>query len=120
MDIPTPEQAEDAAAKALMRLIQAGLGQRKPLITICRELLRGPLIEDLSRVPGGYAMRAPTDPRLIEIARIGARLVELSYDSPNAVPQALQEAHDLIDALLPTPEGSRGSTVGLRTPQGTP
>ena len=120
MDIPTPEQAEDAAAKALMRLIQAGLGQRKPLITICRELLRGPLIEDLSRVPGGYAMRAPTDPRLIEIARIGARLVELSYTSPNAVTQALREAHELVDTLPLLPSPSRGSAVGLRGPQGTP
>ena len=120
VDIPTSAQAEDAAARALMRLIQAGLGQRKPLLMICRELLRGPLVEDLSRVPGGYAMKAPTDPTLIEIARVGARLVELSYDSPNAVAQALREARELVEGLPLLPSPSRGATVGLRGPQGTP
>jgi hypothetical protein len=96
--IPTSAEAEDAAARALMRLLQAGLGSGKPLLTICRELLRGPLIEDFSRLPGGYAMKYPTDPDLVEIARIGARLVELTYTTPNPR-KARMEARQLIEPL---------------------
>ena len=96
--IPTAEEAEDAAARALMRLLQAGLGARKPLLTVCKELLRGPLVEDGSRQPGGYGMKGPTDPTLIEIARIGARLVELSYTVPN-VERAAREAAELVRGI---------------------
>ena len=98
MDLPTSSQAEDAAARALMRLLQAGLGARKPLLTICKELLRGPVVEDYSRKLGGYAMRAPSDTTLIEIARVGARLVELSYTVSNAE-RAAQEAAELVRGI---------------------
>lgn len=103
MNIPTSAKAEDPAAVALMRLIQAGYGRRLALIDICRELLRGPLAEvaepGAGRSLGGYCMRTPTDPTLREIARVGARLVELSYTSPNAVEQAKGEAVDLVRGL---------------------
>jgi hypothetical protein len=98
VDIPTSADAEDAAARALMRLIQSGLGAGKPLLTICRELLRGPLDEDGSRVPGGYCMKAPTEPELIEIGRIGARLVELSY-TVGMVSRARREAREMVRGL---------------------
>ena len=99
MIVPTVEQADDAAARALMRLIQAGYGRKLPLIDICRELLRGPLTEDYSRKPGGYAMRGPVDPTLIEIARLGARLVELSYTVRDPV-RALAEAREMVRGVL--------------------
>ena len=99
-DIPTSAEADDAAARALMRILQAGLGQRRPLIDICRELLRGPLLEDYSREPGGYCMRAPSDPTIHEIGRIGARLVELSYTVRDPA-NAQREARELVKPLEP-------------------
>ena len=98
MDIPTAEQAEDAAARALARLIQEGFRRHHHLLPVCRELLRGPLVEDGSRVPGGYALKAPSDPTLREIGHIGAQLVELSYTVPN-VERAAREARDLVGPL---------------------
>jgi hypothetical protein len=43
-------------------------------------------------------MRAPSDPTLIEIARVGARLVELSYTVSNAE-RAAQEAAELVRGI---------------------
>jgi hypothetical protein len=114
-DLPTLEQAEDAAARALAALILGGVRWRLAddhLTTLreasnaavecavrdtCHELLRGPLAEDYSRQPGGYCMRAPTDPTLRAIGRLGARLVELSYTSP--ANKAAAEADELWAAL---------------------
>ena len=64
------------------------------MVLACRELLRGPLAEDGSREPGGYCMKAPTDPVLYELGRFGARLVELSYTVPDPL-RAMDEAAEL-------------------------
>jgi hypothetical protein len=114
--IPTAEEAEDAAARALARLIQEGFRRHRHLLPVCRELLRGPLIEDGSRLPAGYGMRSPIDPTLIEIGHIGARLVELSYTVPN-VARALQEARDLVEPISGHSGVQDANTPGLRAPQ---
>ena len=84
-ELLTPEEAEDAAAGALASLIYDGLRHwlpragRTALVAVCREVLRGTLDEDYSRRPGGYCMKAPTDPTLRALGKFGARVVELSY-----------------------------------------
>jgi hypothetical protein len=104
--LPTVEQAEDAAASALARLIWDGLHRRgwddrdglflSDFVTACRELLRGPLADDGTRRPGGYCMKAPTDPTLWALGRFGAQLVEISYQVRN-VPRALDEFEALLE-----------------------
>jgi hypothetical protein len=101
-ELITNDQAEDAAATAMALLLEEVLTRRRPdrpamevypaplaipwpdLVAACRVLLRGPVAEDLSRRPGGYCMRAPEDPQLYALGRLGAHLVELSYTSRNA------------------------------------
>jgi hypothetical protein len=118
--VPTLVEAEDAAANALARLLFEGMEARVPtdlirpggtpwreyrgpgrvaLIDVCRELLRGTL-EELDdpngRRPGGYCMRRPTDPRLVLMGTLGARLVELSYVRADRPVEAWDEAMHLI------------------------
>jgi hypothetical protein len=120
-ELPTLAQAEDAAANALGQLIGQGIEDRMaepgtPLSVAAREtareLLRGPLAEDYSRRPGGYCMRAPTDPVLRAIAHVGARMVELSYTVRDPV-RALAEAARLFDGLgRYSPVDSAGPAAG--------
>jgi hypothetical protein len=119
VDIPTAEQAEDAAARALARLIQEGFRRHRHLLPVCRELLRGPLTEDGTRALGGYVMRLPSDPVLVEIARIGARLVELSYTVPN-VQRAAREAALLVEPISAHLSADRGSPSALASPRDKP
>lgn len=107
-DLPTLDQAEDAAANALARLILDGMDHRggtdRPLVEtlrlVCRELLRGPLDEvggSMYRRPGGYCLKAPTDPALRALGVFGARVVEMSYTAhPD---EALDLATSLWEAL---------------------
>ena len=100
IDLLTVDQAEDAGATALAFLITEGLNQfrsRLPagdrgrsvafadLTAVCRDLLRGPLAEDGSRRPGGYCMKARTDPTLRALGRFGATAVEISYTDRKSV-----------------------------------
>lgn len=109
-DLPTIDQAEDAAANALARLIWHGLDPRDlvamptRLPGVCRELLRGPLAEDYSRRPGGYCMRSPRDPTLRAIGRFGARVVELSYTSRDPARARLEVVEMWNEALGPEEE----------------
>jgi hypothetical protein len=105
IDLPTLEQAEDAAATAMAELLMDALERSRcsgprpwneepgleDYVNACRELLRGPVDEDYSRRPGGYCMRAPRDPGLYALGRYGARLVELSYTARDLA-RALEEA----------------------------
>lgn len=106
-ELPTLDQAEDSAANALADLICQGIESRtrdqrttfeEAVRETARDLLRGPLDEDYSRLPGGYCMRAPADPVLREIGQVGARLVELSYTVRDP-DRALAEAGRLVDEL---------------------
>jgi hypothetical protein len=116
-ELPTIEQAEDAAANALGRLICQGIAAHsaEPGSTgidavreTARDLLRGPLDEDYTRRPGGYCMRAPADPVLREIGRLGARLVELSYTVRDPA-RAVAEARWLFDDLGRVPVSAAAS-----------
>lgn len=112
--LPTLEQAEDAAARALARLFCQALAEEvvgpgvfpfgadaapgfEYIVGACRALLRGPLAEDYSRRPGGYCLRSPADPTLRALGRLGARLVELSYTAPARL--AVSEADELWTRL---------------------
>ncbi len=117
--LPTLKQAEDAGAVALAQLFcealaraAVGPGEYPPgtfespgfayIVAACRELLRGPLADDGSRRPGGYCIRAPTDPTLRALGILGARLVEISYVVRN-VPRALDEVDALIEEFRRVP-----------------
>jgi hypothetical protein len=108
IELFTVDQAEDAAAVAMARLLEGALERQGPFFSVlpdldtltvaCRELLRGPVVEafgiDQPHL-GGYCMKAPTDPTLAALGHLGAQLVEISYQVRN-VPRALDE----VDALL--------------------
>jgi hypothetical protein len=112
--IDTVGQAEDAAATAMAHLLVEALARAadvsvldlaldggtfgiESLVWACRDLLRGPLAEDYSRRPGGYCMRAPTDPTLRALGVFGARVVELSYTARDPI-KALAEIRTIWDA----------------------
>ena len=97
IDLLTVDQAEDAAASAMASLLWMALQARgwidpespgtdihlhRDLVEACRTLLRGPVAEacgiDQPHL-GGYCMKAPTDPTLRALGRLGAQIVELSY-----------------------------------------
>jgi hypothetical protein len=120
-ELPTPQQAEDAAANALGQLIVQGIESRmaEPGTTFdvaaratAHDLLRWPVDEDYSRRPGGYCMRAPIDPVLRAIAHVGAGMVELSYTVRDPA-RALAEAVRLFAELdRHTPAGNARSATG--------
>ena len=108
IELPTVDQAEDAAANAMARLLVETTGRyfehmpdeqiADAIRLACRDLLRGPVDEDHSRQLGGYCMKAPTDPTLRALGVLGNRLVELSYTTRD--PQkAMAEAASLWVAL---------------------
>ncbi len=102
--LPTRQQAEDAGANALAALLRRGIERhlREPGATFddalreaARDVLRGSLDEAIRGQRGGYCMRAPTDPVLYAIGRLGAALVELSYTVRNPA-RAVAEAARLF------------------------
>lgn len=101
-ELPTIDQAEDAAAEAMASLLWDAMDacppSGVPLLYACRELLRGPLAEDYSRRPGGYCLRAPRDPRLAALLHAGALIAELAYTVRDPE-RAIAEAAALIAAL---------------------
>ena len=116
-ELPTVDQAEDAAANALGRLMWDAMADRLPrlwleesewypaptvedFIAVCRALLRGPLAEDGTRRLGGYCMKAPRDPRLAALLHTGAQIAELAY-TVNDPHRAYARALDLLAAIDP-------------------
>jgi len=121
IELPTVDQAEDAAANALARLIwdgtrsrsrspicaewaDAGDPGRSNLVATCRELLRGPVVEvaipGVGHIAGNYWLKSPTDPTLWALARFGARVVEITYELQDRPAGALGEVADLWARLL--------------------
>jgi hypothetical protein len=104
------EQAEDAAAKALAKLLLEAM-YRHPcsgsylgphaLEEACRDVLRGQLAEDGTRQLGSYCMRAPADPRLAALLHAGAQIVELAYTVRDPVRAYAEACRELLAAANP-------------------